>query len=140
VGAYGSDVRGDYSGASYVGFRESYRVRRRHPLSSLNGHNGFQINGEQAEDYAGSSVHGVGDVNGDGVDDLVIGAPGASLHGTSSGASYVVYGQADPNVPVTNSVVIQEPDGDMVTITLDGNWLTPRDIKLLPTAASNRST
>jgi hypothetical protein len=43
-------------------------------LSSLNGTNGFQINGEAASDYSGRSVSAAGDVNGDGFDDLIIGA------------------------------------------------------------------
>ncbi len=40
-----------------------------------------------------------GDVNGDGVDDVLIGAPVASPNGSVSGASYVVFGQATPPVP-----------------------------------------
>ncbi len=61
-------------------------------LSSLNGANGFQINGESAYDRSGASVASAGDVNGDGFDDLVIGAEDAGRNG--SGASYVVFGKA----------------------------------------------
>ena len=49
-------------------------------LSTLNGADGFQINGEAAGDYSGFSVAGAGDVNGDGFDDLVIGAKGTILY------------------------------------------------------------
>jgi hypothetical protein len=35
-----------------------------------------------------------GDVNGDGFDDLIIGALGADPNGSNSGASYVVFGKA----------------------------------------------
>jgi hypothetical protein len=39
-------------------------------------------------------VAGAGDVNGDGRDDVIIGAGGADNHGRTSGSSYVVYGSA----------------------------------------------
>ena len=40
-------------------------------LAHLNGHNGFQINGEVAYDGGGFSVASAGDVNGDGFADLI---------------------------------------------------------------------
>jgi hypothetical protein len=55
--------------------------------------NGFFIegNGVQAE-QAGSSVGGGGDVNGDGLDDLVI---SANTVGTRTASAYVVFGKSD---------------------------------------------
>ena len=38
---------------------------------------GFAINGEAQNNSSGSSVSGVGDVNGDGLDDLIIGTSSA---------------------------------------------------------------
>src|SRR5258705_11482830 len=64
-------------------------------LSSLDGSNGFQINGETAGDYSGYSVSSAGDVNGDGFADLIIGAPYAvDPNGDYSGSTYVVFGKA----------------------------------------------
>ena len=70
-------------------------------LSSLNGSNGFALNGIDDDDYSGTSVSSAGDVNGDGIDDLIIGAPDAGPNGTDSGQSYVVFGQ-DTTPPVSN--------------------------------------
>ncbi len=64
-------------------------------LSSLNGTNGFVLNGIDANDQSAYSVSSAGDVNGDGVDDLLIGALRADPNGaTDAGESYVVFGGA----------------------------------------------
>ncbi|MEM8827500.1 MAG: integrin alpha, partial [Pseudomonadota bacterium] len=59
------------------------------------GTGGFAINGDSQVGQAGYSVSGAGDVNGDGLDDLIVGAPNASIAGTQSGSSFVVFGKAD---------------------------------------------
>jgi hypothetical protein len=47
-------------------------------------------------DHSGYSVSNAGDVNGDGLDDLIIGAYGADPSGKSSaGKSYIVFGKQD---------------------------------------------
>src|SRR5215208_5516721 len=94
IGAKGADPNGYESGASYVVFGQAGGFRANLNLSTLDGTNGFQINGEAAVDYSGWSVSSAGDVNGDGFDDLIIGTLGADPSGTESGASYVVFGQA----------------------------------------------
>ncbi|VVM18272.1 hypothetical protein BSPWISOXPB_3039 [uncultured Gammaproteobacteria bacterium] len=45
---------------------------------------------KKANDYSGDSVSSAGDVNGDGLDDLIVGAVYADPNGNSSGKSYVV--------------------------------------------------
>ena len=65
-------------------------------LSDLDGVNGFVINGIDAGDFSGYSVSGAGDINGDGVDDVIIGAVSAAPNGVSgAGESYVVFGNRD---------------------------------------------
>ena len=64
-------------------------------LASLDGANGFRLDGIVASDNSGRSVSGAGDLNGDGYDDLVIGAPTADPGGlTNAGQAYVVFGRA----------------------------------------------
>lgn len=59
------------------------------------GRGGFVIDGELAQDRAGAALSAAADVDGDGLADVVIGAPAADPHGESSGRSYVVFGKAD---------------------------------------------
>ncbi|MEZ5845078.1 MAG: Ig-like domain-containing protein [Hyphomicrobiaceae bacterium] len=61
--------------------------------SEIDGRNGILINGDIAgQIQMGTSVAFGGDVNGDGFDDIVIGAPGASPNGNFSGQTYVILG------------------------------------------------
>jgi len=62
-------------------------------LSDLDGSDGFVINGVGSGDNSGYSVSGAGDINGDGLDDLLIGAPNADPNGVvDAGQSYVLFG------------------------------------------------
>ncbi len=64
-------------------------------LNTLTAAQGFRIDGAAAYDQSGCSVSGAGDVNGDGRDDVVIGADTAGNNVRfSSGSSYVIYGAA----------------------------------------------
>ncbi|MCF2873046.1 FG-GAP-like repeat-containing protein, partial [Octadecabacter sp. G9-8] len=94
VGAYGDDPSSENSGASFVVFGKSDGTSVE--LSDIeSGIGGFVINGVSEDDLSGWSVSGAGDVNGDGFDDLIVGAPGDNPNGDDSGASFVVFGNSD---------------------------------------------
>jgi hypothetical protein len=79
-------------------------------LSSLDGDNGFIINGIADGDRSGFAVSGAGDVNGDGFDDLIIGAYSANPNGvTNAGQSYVVFG--GPAVGASGSLNLSTLNG-----------------------------
>ena len=96
IGALGADPNGRSSaGESYVVFGSDSGFGASFNLSSLDGTNGFTINGVDGGDFSGYSVSGAGDVNGDGFDDLIIGARRADPNGKSdAGESYVVFGRS----------------------------------------------
>ena len=102
IGAFYANVNGDTrAGASYLVFgTENIGSGGSLNLSDLNGVNGFVINGIDQGDNSGRSVSSAGDFNGDGVDDVIIGAGRADPNGViDSGESYVVFGAID--TPVT---------------------------------------
>ena len=95
---------------------------RRKPArySSLNGSNGFKIQGEAAGDFSGHSASAGGDVDDDGFGDLIIGAYFADPNGNGSGVSYVGFGQPppQPELMIATSASVGEPDGGTVTLDL----------------------
>lgn len=100
IGAGGADPNGDRSGSAFVVFGRSGGFPATVPLAGLDGANGFRMNGVDAVDSAGRTVSDVGDINGDGIDDVIVGAYFASPNGFISGTAYVVFGKASPVLPV----------------------------------------
>jgi hypothetical protein len=92
IGAPEADANGIESGALYVVFGTTSGLPGEFSAADLDGTTGFQIVPEAQGDGAGYSVSG-GDVNGDGLSDVIIGAPFSNANGTSSGAAYIVYGR-----------------------------------------------
>ena len=112
IGAYRADPNGSASGRSYVVFGKAATGPVN--LSAITrGSGGFVINGETSDDYSGRSVSAAGDVNGDGLADLIIGADGADPNGSASGRSYVVFGKAATG-PVNLSAITRGSGGFVI--------------------------
>jgi hypothetical protein len=87
VGAPGACVNGRSSGSAYVFSGRTAEVL-------------IEFDGEHAGDALGSSVAGAGDIDGDGVPEIAVGAPGARQAGFDSG-SVRVYSGADASILYT---------------------------------------
>ena len=128
IGAWGADPNGDsLAGETYIvyGGASAPGTGGMLDLSSLNGTNGFILTGIDASDYSSFSVSSAGDVNGDGYDDLIIGARFADPNGDiRAGETYVVYGGA--NAPGTDGMLdlgaLNGSNGFILTGIDAGDW------------------
>jgi hypothetical protein len=82
---------------------------------------GFVLRGIDAGDLSGSSVSSAGDVNGDGIDDIIVGAHRADPNGPYSpaGESYVVFGAADGSLPTSMDATVLSSMGSGLAISAD---------------------
>ncbi len=125
IGALQGESGGNITGTSYVVFGSSTGFDAAIELSTLNGNNGFAINGIGDGDFFGWAVSGAGDVNGDGIDDVIIGAPRADpepipgLVFEDAGQSYVIYGSTDNFSATINLASLSSADGFAINGVLD---------------------
>ncbi len=101
-------------------------------LSSLAPEEGFLLEGisaafpsEDEGDRAGYSIAGPGDVNGDGLDDVLIGAPGGDYTGSpvyGRGEAYLVFGRREP---FAEPLLLSELDG-VIGVTFHGGAVSSR--------------
>src|SRR4030095_3324483 len=99
------------------------------------GLNGFRIEGADPFEATGT-VSGTGDINGDGFDDILIGAALADPGGRmDAGRTYVVYGFSDREATIAadgRSATFTDADGDLVTVKGRAGTLTQANFMLVP--------
>ncbi|MEN0067307.1 MAG: hypothetical protein AAGA48_34570 [Myxococcota bacterium] len=88
LSADGSDAGGDNSGAAYVVYGGGFLAGTLNVADA-----DLEIVGENADDDV-RAVSSAGDVNGDGIDDLLIGARENDEGGSNAGAAYVIFGSS----------------------------------------------
>ncbi|MES2568525.1 MAG: Calx-beta domain-containing protein, partial [Verrucomicrobiota bacterium] len=105
---------GNNIGAAYVVFGKANGFDPLISLAQIDGTNSFKITRATGDAYFAYSVSGAGDINGDGFDDLLIGAGSP----TTNGAVYLVYGKAGG---FNSSLAVTSLNGSNgFTITGDG--------------------
>ncbi|MCT7949928.1 tandem-95 repeat protein [Ancylothrix sp. C2] len=114
VGARFNDSNGrDNNGKSYVVFGRPNVGSVNLSFVAAGTGGGFAIAGLNSNERSGTSVSNAGDVNGDGLADVIVSSPGASANGvTNSGKAYVIFGKTDPGV--VNLSTIEAGSGGFV--------------------------
>ena len=119
VGAPGNDAGGLDAGAAYVVFGKATGTAV--SLATIAaGTGGYRITG-QAGDHVGAAVSGIGDVNADGLADILLGAP-------NGGHAYVVFGKSSTTEVLLSDVatshggymITPEATGDLTGMSVTG--------------------
>ncbi|HEY0113227.1 MAG TPA: tandem-95 repeat protein, partial [Allosphingosinicella sp.] len=137
VGAPGKYNANSPSGSAFVVFGKASGFGANVDTFTMANTAGFEIKGAAIYDETGKSVSGLGDVNGDGYDDLIVGASGSDLGGANAGAAYIIFGRGVDlsNVaPVVGNDSLNVSEDTPATLSVaallgndtdaDGNFLT----------------
>lgn len=84
VGANGNDTGGSSAGAAYIYYGGA----------SMDSTADVTLTGQAAGDNFGYGLNMAGDINGDGYDDVIVGAYGNDVGGSNAGRAYLFYGGA----------------------------------------------
>lgn len=113
VGACLSDRSHPNAGAA---FQFSTHTLTEHLLGDADG----ALVGEAADDQLGTAVAAAGDVDGDGLADLLVGAPLHDLSGEDAGAIYLVAGPATTQMNTPDAKLYGEDPGDRAGTSIAG--------------------
>lgn len=96
----------EFAGAAYIIYGSTSPFPTPFDVTSLDGTNGFAVEGIAEHERRGRSITGPGDINGDGIDDLIIGA--------SSGDMIVLYGSTTLPALITINYVTDGTKGFII--------------------------
>ncbi len=117
--AFGSEIATanglQYAGAAYIIFGSSTPYPNPFDLTTLDGTNGFIVKGIAYDERRGATIAGPGDINGDGIDDLIIGSSSTSpddmvIYGTASFPAALTIN----DINGTNGFLIDTPGSNQI--------------------------
>ncbi len=125
VSAYRGDPSGlADAGESYVVFGAAGGFAASVSLQGLDGADGFRLDGFAANTFSGTAIGGAGDVNNDGLDDVIIGANQADPSGrNNAGEAYIVFGRNSGFASAITLNALNGSDGFLVAGVESGDYL-----------------
>ena len=138
IGAKADDPNGNSSGASTVVFGKADGTAvELSAIGSSSNSGGFVINGVSADDRSGRSVSGAGDVNGDGLADLIVGSYRDDPNGDGSGASHVLFGKANGTAVELSAIDTSTNQSRFVPVSVISGTAATSSIGRIDTALKN---
>ncbi|MCU0799714.1 MAG: putative Ig domain-containing protein [Candidatus Thermoplasmatota archaeon] len=121
IGARGNAEGGSYAGQTYLLLGKASGWARGVGLEQADA----SFIGEEDGDHSVESISGAGDVNGDGYDDILIGARGNDEGGNNAGQTYLVFGRStgwsmDMDLSSANASFIGDAGGDNAGDSVSG--------------------
>ncbi|MCM2506088.1 integrin alpha, partial [Aureimonas altamirensis] len=119
-------VSAPYNAATGSNAGRAYVVYGTTSTSAINlsavaaGNGGFAVTGESAGNMMGMSISAAGDVNGDGLADIVVGAQG---YNSNTGRAYVIFGRTGGVAPTLSSIVSGASGGFVINGEGTSNYL-----------------
>jgi hypothetical protein len=128
IGAPFNDDGGSYAGKVYLVLGASLGSGTTLDLSGAD----YVFIGENSSDYAGMSVAPAGDVDGDGLGDLLLGAPYADGGTTDAGKAYLILGDrllTTTTIPLSTAdgIFVGEAESDMAGVSVASAGDVDRD-------------
>ena len=121
IGAVNNSSGGEEDGSAYVVYGTTSGISDIDLSSVAQGTGGFKIIGDDIGTGEGSPVSAAADINGDGIDDTIIGAPYSNAGGTGSGAAYVIFGQQGDRPTVRLEEIAQGTGGFVIAGAAPGD-------------------
>lgn len=115
IGAWGSDHNRMDNGQCYVIFGKQSGWKKNMPLKQAD----LSYYGKNDSDASGRSLSYAGDINGDGIDDLIIGAWSSDSNGVDAGESYLIFVNKNTPPQHIKSIKLNIADSDSIPTPLD---------------------
>lgn len=113
--AIGVPYYNSFTGITYIIYGNSAFSTSTISLGSISSSQGFTLNGDQTNDFSGFAIAPAGDINHDGLADVIISSPGNNIY---AGTVYIVFGAKQGSM-TSNSIDLSSLTSDQGVIIVN---------------------